>query len=209
MSKTFRAEGIVITRTPFGEADRLVTIYTRSRGKVTAIAKGVRRPTSKKKASLEPATQANFFFARGKNLHILTQAQLINSFAHARTNLTQLTQTFQLLEIINLLTVDDQPNTDVYALLLGSLHLLETNGTIKTQLLENIRRILQALGFTYDKQFSELGLKNYIESLAQRQLKTKNFLTTSGQWLQLHYKLIAAMTAFGQRELHLTIKRLA
>jgi len=177
MSKTYKSEGIVLKRFNFSEADRIVTIFTLVYGKITVIAKGVRRPTSKKKASIEPATQAIFFCARGKKLDILTQTKLINSFSSARKSLARLTQIYQMLEIVDLLTADSQQNPQVYKLLENTLKVLEDNGSKKKFLLSNIRLIIKDLGFTSDKQFTEVGLKNYIEELAEKKLKSKSYLT--------------------------------
>jgi DNA repair protein RecO (recombination protein O) len=180
-SRTYAAEGIVLKRSNLGEADRLVTLFSENRGKIVAIAKGARRLNSNRAAALEPATQAQFFFAVGKSLDILTQAQIINSFPHARENLTRMTQTYQILEVVDLLTVENQEHPDIYALLLSTLQTLETDGPVKEILVENIRQILKVLGFTYDKVFSETKLKEYIEELASKRLHTKDFLNTLGR----------------------------
>jgi DNA repair protein RecO len=177
MIKTYSAEGIVLKRSNLGEADRLVTIFTKEYGKVVAVAKGVRRITSSRAATIEPATQANFFFAVGKTIDILTQSNLICSFTHARDNLTRVTQTYQILEIVDLLTVEQQDHPEVYAILLDTLCSLESRGHKKAYLLENIRLILKALGFTWDKKFSEEKLKDYIEDLANKRLRSKAYLT--------------------------------
>ena len=177
--KTYSASGVVLKRVNFGEADRLVTVFTEESGKVIALAKGVRRLTSSRKGALEPAAYSRFFFATGKNLDILTQAQLINSFFKAHDNLIRLTQTVQLLEIVDLLTAEKQAQPEVFALLIETLANLETNGHKKTYLLEQIRLILKALGFTHDKVFTELELKAYIEDLSQKRLRTKDYLSTA------------------------------
>ena len=178
VTKTYHAEGIVLKRTNLGETDRLVTIFTREYGKVTAVAKGARRITSTRAATLEPATQAQFFFVTGKSLDILTQSRLICSFTQAHANLTRVTQTYQILEVVDVLTAERQDHPEVYALLLSTLRSLNTDGPKKILLLENIRLILKALGFTHDKVFTPLELKHYIEDLANKTLHSKPFLDT-------------------------------
>lgn len=175
--RSFKSVGVVLKRTNFGEADRIVTIFTRNLGKITALAKGVRKINSSRSGSIEPGTEAEFFFVKGKGMEILTQTRLIDSHAKARLNLVRTTQTFQLLEIIDLLTVENQDNEAVYQLVTDTLEFLGRDGKQKKYLLEQIRLILQALGFTYDKQFTESKLKAYIEDLSQKRLRTKSYLS--------------------------------
>ena len=177
MSKTFSTEGIVLKRINYADADRIVTIYTKNNGKVTAIAKGARKTSSRKKGGLEPGTHSVFHFAKSKGMPIVTQTSIINGFSHTQADLTSITQTFQILEIIDLLTVDGEPNQEVYNALLDSLGIMESNGTRKQQLIHNIKIILEALGFGPPQNFNELDIKHYIEDLADRKLKSKNFLT--------------------------------
>lgn len=177
----YKTLGIVLKRHNLSEADRQVTIYSVEHGKIKFIAKGVRRLTSRRLSALEPATEAEFFLRpnRQQSFQYLVQTHLLATHAQAYHNLTRLTQTLQILEIIDLLTVESDPNPAVYSLLSNTLTALEQNGHKKAFLLAQIRHILQALGFTYDKAFSELGLKRYVEVLAQKSLKTKPYLSLS------------------------------
>ncbi len=177
-SRTFSAQGIVLKRMDLGETDRLVTLYTLEQGKITALAKGVRKINSSRAASIEPAAQAQFFFAQGKQFDLITQTRLISSHRQTQTSLVRVTQTFQLLEIIDLLTVDRQENASVYALLEASLNAMSQPVSLKPYLTENVRLILKALGFTYDKVFTDQKLKGYIEELTNRHLRSKSFLST-------------------------------
>lgn len=177
MSKSFNDEGIVLKRRNYQEADRIVDIYTQNHGKITVQARGVRKITSRRASSLEPATQAKSGFVRGKAFHILTQTQIINSFALARKNLKRLTQIHQILEIVDRLTPDEQPNPQVYQHLLNTLNLLQTNGSKKTQIIQNIKLILQDLGFGVPQDQSETALKAHIEEIIQRPLVSKKMLS--------------------------------
>jgi DNA repair protein RecO (recombination protein O) len=182
--RTFSAEGVVLKRRNYGEADRIITVFTKDRGKLTAIAKGVRKLTSRKKGSIEPGTLAKFHFVKGRHWEILTQVQLISTFPGLRQSLVRITQLHQLLEIIDHLTVENQESPEVYHVFIDTLHVLEQPGAKKGLLLHNIRVILKSLGFTHDKLFTESQLKNYIESLAEKRLKSKDFLTPQGEKLK-------------------------
>jgi DNA repair protein RecO (recombination protein O) len=170
-------QGIVLKRINIGEADRIVTLYTKELGKVAVVAKGVRKINSSQAAALEIGQVAKCHLIFTQALPILTQATPITRFIQARTHLIGITQTYQLLEIIDLLTVEQQENESVYQLAIDTLSLLESPGAKKAIILENIRLILKDMGFTHDKVFTETSLKEYIEDLGNRRLRSKTFLT--------------------------------
>jgi DNA repair protein RecO (recombination protein O) len=188
MVKSYISEAVVLKRFNYREADRVVTFYSKDYGKVVCLARGVRRMTSKKKSSLELGTQARFFWVEGRGFNHLTQTDLINSHSKLRDDLTTITQLYQLLEIVDGLTVEEQENQEVYHLLTQSLEMVEANGLKKSRLIENVRLILKSLGFTHDKTFSEFGLKNYIELLTEKKMRSKPFLTVNSDRLQLSNK---------------------
>ena len=121
----FKTEGVIIKRRNFGEADRIVTIYTRDYGKVTAIAKGVRRPRSKKAGHLELGNWCKVFIAKGKNLDLLTEIELKKAFGIANFNEEKANKIYHLLEIVESLTPDEEKNFVVYTNLVNFLKMLQ------------------------------------------------------------------------------------
>ncbi len=176
-SKSFSCQGIVLKRRNWGEADRMVTVYTQSLGKITGVAKGARRLNSSKRSLLEPGTQAHFQFVATRGFNLLTQCRLVSSRPYLSTNLQTLVKAHQILEIVDALTVEHEENEFVFAHLEDMLDQLADTGISKTVLLEQFRMLLQYLGFTHDKQFSEQSLKEYIEELAAHSLRSKAYLT--------------------------------
>jgi DNA repair protein RecO (recombination protein O) len=176
--RNYKTEGVVLKRRHYGETDRLVTIFTKHHGKITALAKGVRKITSRRAASLEPATQAVFFFAKGKTFDLITQSQLINSFKQARQDLTRVTQTYQILEIIDLFTADNQSHSSVYQILVTTLKALNTDGSKRDLLVKNVGAIIERLGFGQPQDQSESSLKHHLETIAERKLRSKKMLAT-------------------------------
>lgn len=81
--RNYRVEAIVLRTHKLGEADRIITLLTREKGKIRAVAKGVRRTRSKFGARLEPFSRAELFIAPGKNLDIITQAETLNVYGEA------------------------------------------------------------------------------------------------------------------------------
>ncbi len=79
MSRTYRDRGIVLRTHRLGETDRIITLLLQGRGKVRAVAKGVRRPGSRIGARLEPFTHADLELHEGRNLDIVRQVEILEA----------------------------------------------------------------------------------------------------------------------------------
>lgn len=119
-------EGIILKRKNFGEADRVLTVLTDRYGKISVIAKGVRRITSRRAGNIEVLNRVKLHLFKSKN-YTLTEAESIEVFSHIKENLTLSTTAFHVLELIDRLIVEEQRNTSVYDLSLAILHILEKN----------------------------------------------------------------------------------
>lgn len=122
--RLYRTEAVVLSRLEFGEADRILTVYTPQFGKIRLIAKGVRRPTSKLGSHLEYFTRSKLMVAKGRELDVVTGAETIEAFLPLRSNLEALGHASHLAELLNRLTEDRQENVRAYDLLIRSLSLL-------------------------------------------------------------------------------------
>ena len=119
--RTFRSEGIVLKRSDFGEADRLLTIFTKDRGKVKAIAKGARKPQSRKTGHIELFMRSNFLFAEGKDLHVLTQAEMIEAYNPLREDLVKTTYAAYGVEMLDRFMQEEERQAEMYHLLANVL----------------------------------------------------------------------------------------
>jgi DNA repair protein RecO (recombination protein O) len=119
--RTYRTEAIVIRRSDFGEADRLLTLFSRERGKLRAIGKGARKPQSRKTGHVELFMRSKFFIAEGRDLDIVTQAEMVESYAQLRDDLVRATYASYVVELLDRFTVDDDPHGDIYDLLSAAL----------------------------------------------------------------------------------------
>lgn len=81
-SRTYRTEGVVLRTHKLGEADRIIVLLTRDRGQVRAVAKGVRRTSSKFGSRLEPFMAVDVLLAHGRSLDVITQAQSKGSYGY-------------------------------------------------------------------------------------------------------------------------------
>jgi DNA repair protein RecO (recombination protein O) len=116
---------VVLRHRRFGDADRIVTLLTPYRGKIDAVAKGTLRPRSKLSGHLQPLSQVEVLLAHGRNLDIVTQAQMLDGFPGLHADLDRLSTGMYLLELTDRMTVEHADARDVHALLLASLVRLE------------------------------------------------------------------------------------
>ncbi len=122
----YRTEAIIIKRTDLGEADKILTLYTPSYGKLRAIAKGVRRPTSKLGGHVELFTRSRVQLARGRDLDIATQSEIIRAYPCLREDLIRTTYAFHAAELLDNLTGERIEDQALYDLLAQTLERLDT-----------------------------------------------------------------------------------
>jgi DNA repair protein RecO (recombination protein O) len=114
----------VLSRVDFGEADRVVTIYSRQYGKLRVVAKGARRPLSRLGPHLEYFCRSQLLLAKGRELDVVTGAETINAHLPLRSDLDAYGHASHMVEMVGRLTEERQENTVVFDLLAGSLQLL-------------------------------------------------------------------------------------
>jgi DNA repair protein RecO (recombination protein O) len=120
-SRTFRSEAIVLRRVDFGEADRMLTLYSREFGKIKALAKGARKPQARKAGHIELFMRSDFMFAEGKSIDIVTQAELVEPYRALRDDLVRTTYAAYAAELVDGLTPDADRDLAKYELLANAL----------------------------------------------------------------------------------------
>ncbi len=121
---TYRDEGVVLRTHQLGEADRIVTLLTREHGKVRAVARGVRRTSSRFGARLEPFMVADLQLAVGRSLDIVTQAVTLGAYAPVIVaDYRAYTSAMAMVETADRLT-DEDASRQQYLLLVGALRSL-------------------------------------------------------------------------------------
>lgn len=127
MPIAFKTEGIILKRRNFGEADRILTVFSLHRGKVSVLARGVRKITSRRAGNVELLNRVQMFLHPGKNFLILTEATSLDTFAKLKEGLTLSTYAFHILELVDKLTAENQESPILYANLVEVLKRLEQN----------------------------------------------------------------------------------
>ena len=123
----FKTEGIVLKRRNFGEADRILTVFTKQRGKISVLAKGVRRITSRRAGNVELLNRVSIFLHQTKGMPILTEAESLETYSTIKQDLKLSSVAFHILELVDKLTAENQESPKLYQDLVEVLKRLESS----------------------------------------------------------------------------------
>jgi len=116
-----RVEAVVLRHADWGEADRLLWLFTRELGKLQVVAKGLRKPRSRKAGHLEPFTRVELLLARGRDLPIVTQAEAKDVYLKLREDLVRVGYASYVVELLDRFTYEEGENIGLYRLLSDTL----------------------------------------------------------------------------------------
>ena len=122
----YRSKGIVLRSIRYGEADRILDLYTRDAGLVSVIAKGIRRTKSRFGGRLEPLSCVDFLAYEGRTLDTITQVEVLRSFHGVRENLKSLEAAGGMVANVRAFSGGDEADRRVFNLLYHALEALET-----------------------------------------------------------------------------------
>lgn len=117
-ARQFRSQAIILSRRDFGESDRLLTLYTPHHGKLRAIAKGARKPGAKLSGHVELFARSDCVIHRGRSLHILRQAELVDAYLGLRDDLGRGAYANYVAELLDRFTADEEEDEEALFLLL-------------------------------------------------------------------------------------------
>ena len=169
--RSYLSEGIILARRNFGEADRIIIIFSKSFGKVSLIAKGVRRPKSRKRGHLEVFSHLKFQAAAGRGLDILTEAEIIDNFSTIRKDLKKVAVAYFFMEAVGRTTHENEQHTEIFEFILEYLNKLENAKSLKKLRLDFVLRLLTALGF-WPKGKPMLDPDQELEKVIERKLSS-------------------------------------
>jgi DNA repair protein RecO (recombination protein O) len=128
-SRLYRDTGVVLRTYKLGESDRIVVLLTELHGKVRAVAKGVRKTHSKFGARLEPMSHVRVLFHEGRDLDIVNQVESVDSLAPLVADLDHITRGMSVLEAVDQVALEREPNPQLYRMLVGVLRTISTNSS--------------------------------------------------------------------------------
>ena len=121
----YKNKGIVLRSIRYGEADRIIELYTQEAGLISAIAKGIRRTKSRFGGRLEPLSCVEFLAYKGRTLDTITQVEVLRSFRGVRENLARLKAASGMVATVKALSGGDEADRRVFNLLYHALDALE------------------------------------------------------------------------------------
>jgi len=125
--RVYRTRAIILKRREQGEADRVITLFTPEYGKRVVIARGVRKPTSRKAGHLEPFAHASLMLAKGKTWDVITSAQTVTSFRKLREDLDLAAYAYYFCELLDAFVQEEDPHPELFDLLLTAFRRLEVS----------------------------------------------------------------------------------
>jgi DNA repair protein RecO (recombination protein O) len=140
-------EAVVLRHSDWGEADRMLTLFTLEMGKVRALAKGARKPRSRKAGHLEPFTRVNLLLARGREILLVTQADTLEAYGPLRDDLMLTTYASYVIELLDRFTYEEGENRAIYRLLADTLARLSSGISADLVVRYYEMRLLDYLGF--------------------------------------------------------------
>jgi len=150
--KGYNSEGVVLASKSYGEADRIIVIFTKVAGKLLFLAKGVRKPKSKKRGNLEVFSLVKFSARGNTGLDIITEAEMLYSFPKIRKDLKKCTLAYLMVEIMGRISSENDPNVKAYRLLINSLKSLEADGDLIVLKNDYMLAILTTFGYWDEKR---------------------------------------------------------
>ena len=146
--RSFRVEAIVLRHSNFGEADRLLVLYTRQKGKMRAVAKGARKMHSRKAGHVEPFMQVSLQLATAHGPFIVTDAEMIEAFQPVREDLIRTGYAAYVVELVDRFSYEEEgDNPVIFRLLTDTLNRVATTPDPWLAVRFYEVRLLDSLGF--------------------------------------------------------------
>lgn len=121
----YKTKGVIIKRAPSGEADRVITVFTKEHGKLRLAGRGTRRITSKLASELDLFNYTDFLITSGKNLDVITGAMAIQRFPFFKKDLNRLQIAEYLAGLVDCFSAENHENKEIFLLLKKIFKFLE------------------------------------------------------------------------------------
>lgn len=179
LPKYFSDDCLVLKRSNFGEADKVLTLLGRRMGKFAAVAKGVRKITSRKAPHVELYNMSRLYLVNGHGLPIITQAETISYFGEEQLDLNVASLAFQLGEVVLELLNEEEPHPEIFDRLNVTLNRLKKASPEQAEVLavDFQRFLLEKLGFGLPEEKTSASLTQVIERLIDRRLKSPRLVS--------------------------------
>ncbi len=174
--RSYKTEGIIIKRKNFGEADRILTVFTKKFGKIQIKAIGVRRIVSRRSSHIELLNYSQVTIYKGKSLPLLTEVETVNNFKDIKKELKKIGVAYHICELIDSLCPENQENEQVFELLRNILEKVSVSEETE-DLIKNFEiKLLSILGFYNLLDGKVDNPSQIIEYLLEKKLKARQIM---------------------------------
>jgi DNA repair protein RecO (recombination protein O) len=142
----YKTEGVILRTRNLGEADKIVTLFTKARGKVVATARGARRTRNRLLGSTQVFTHGRYLMFEGKSMDTLSQGEIINSYQSLRDDLEKMAAALYVCELVDVMVEIEAANEATFALISNTLRMIDT-GEISFALRGFELKFMQQLGY--------------------------------------------------------------
>jgi DNA repair protein RecO (recombination protein O) len=163
----YSSEAVILAKHNYSEADAILILFSKNMGKLALVAKGVRKLSSRKRGSLEIFNFIKFSAVRGKNLDVITEAEVIKNYSPIRRNLKKASLAFYFMEVVGRISRDGEANLELFNLLLEFMGRVEEQSTLRSLRLEFIHKLLVISGF-WPKNKPLLNPDEKLEEILER-----------------------------------------
>jgi len=153
------SKAIILKRINYKDADKIITMYTKDLGKISTIAKGIRKVTSRKRSHLELLNLVEVYLVESHDWYIITQAQAIKSFSKLKDNLLTTSWGYYIAEIFEKITSESEKNSKLFEFLEKTLEVLNTSKNFSIVNAFNLK-LLRMSGFYSIQEISSNKLIN-------------------------------------------------
>lgn len=167
---------IVLKRSNFSEADKIMTLFTKERGKVKVLAKGVRRIKSRRASHLELFNYLNVVLHQGKNFDFVTEAKAVEQYSFSKKDLEKTGYLFYLSEVLDQILPEEQAHPDIFEDLIFTLNQVQTSSQPQRQVKEFVVQLLWSLGYLPKGDYPKDGVTDFVEQITERKIRSKKFL---------------------------------
>lgn len=174
--KIHKVEGIIIKRKNYGEADRILTVFSKTLGKIQVKATGVRKITSRRSAHIELLNLSILSLYKGKIFMIVTEAQTLDNYSLIKENLRKVGFAYYACELVDRLCAENQEHRGVFSLLTSFLNRLPEEENEALLVNEFEIALLKELGFYPRLAKMDVNASSFIENILERRLRSKRLI---------------------------------
>jgi len=174
----FKVDGIILKRRNVGEADRILTVFTRQFGKISIKAVGVRKITSRRASHIELLNHVTMGLYKGQGMYLLIEAIAQENFPSVKEDLKKIGFAYHICELVDGLCPENQENEAIFDLLSNVLQKLSKEEDIAVVIHDFEIQLLTLLGYWSTSQSTaNLNTAFLIENILERKLKSRQILS--------------------------------